>query len=828
MTTFAENQARIARSPTCVVRLIMDTCANTFSVGACAADGVPCYYTYPTCKDPDNYSKTTRNYDFCLNRGWRIPGLMPLIAALQQWTTSIKPDQAITRAGTLRISMLDDSPLPWANPDKPTNYQNRETGGSWWRNFLARNPNYADRPAEIWQGFSNLVWPIGYRRTFRGLISALELGEAGCDIELIDFLKKLEAKVPTRESSTNKLTANYLSGATMSVADVTEFPESGTVRIQDDRASTYEYVSYTGRNLDGKYLTGCVAGRYGTSKGTRAVGCPVRSMACFADPATGEGIPADRAFLDLLVTCGGISALDIGTRDQAITLSSACDADDATLNINGQVFSLPGSGIVRIGDELVIFQDRSGGANFTIFSSVGPSELSAPLSLTNRNYWWFRINANPGAEAIDRLSFWLSRAAGVTGYLYISLFEDTSGHPGSILDQTFGTIYVNTLSDEMGQYYIYKHHALTPGAYYWIRIATSALTGNVYIEYVNTGAPQGQFACSSTPNYQAGTWTWCNGSCEFIAERIDTTPPKLLNCLRGQYGTTAAGHPAGSEVLITDFSDEVRTWLAPCLYRRFVGSPTPVHELVTELRQATLGRIWQGEDSKIHFKAAPRPLVLPGVKLIEDKDIINRSLQLEQNEGARLTRITTHYNSLNPEDPGTAAEEYQEHYLRIEAFLEDPNYFGSIKDGEFFLPWIYQGLEARAAADALLMRFRYGAPILNLQVELKDAADIFVGDFLQIATDLVIDEQAVTRLILYEITSKRQVRIGSNEWDLTVLAFASGMGGGGMTGRGCVISPLSYNNSYDFYGDEDHSIFGWVCDENFQVGAAKDPGYSIT
>src|SRR6056300_1953587 len=75
--TAAYNTAakRFGKEVQWLVEIDLDRCDETYSeegaAGTCqatdAGDGARCFYSYLTCQDPTNYTKTTRTYYFCLN-----------------------------------------------------------------------------------------------------------------------------------------------------------------------------------------------------------------------------------------------------------------------------------------------------------------------------------------------------------------------------------------------------------------------------------------------------------------------------------------------------------------------------------------------------------------------------------------------------------------------------------------------------------------------------------------------------------------------------------------------------------------------------------------
>ena len=87
----------ISRAVVRRVVLYLDYCANTYGVSPCAASGSPCcYYTFPTCKDPAHYTKTSKAYAFSMADGPWVPESLPYLADVKTVPTEIRPGDNVT------------------------------------------------------------------------------------------------------------------------------------------------------------------------------------------------------------------------------------------------------------------------------------------------------------------------------------------------------------------------------------------------------------------------------------------------------------------------------------------------------------------------------------------------------------------------------------------------------------------------------------------------------------------------------------------------------------------------------------------------------------
>jgi hypothetical protein len=343
--SYDDELAALCRTVTWKVVLRLDYCAHTCGQDPCAAAGPPwCYYTYPTCLDPAHFSRGTKDYAFALADGPRLEGCLPCLAEIKSVPTEIRPEDNVTRRARITLEFFDDAPLALANPDRTVS--NAESGGSFFRNLFARNPNLQDRTAEIWQGFLGL--PLNeYRLHFRGAIDDLEWREGRARVVVKDLLKLLEREIPPEQSSGNELTSAYNGDETMAVADASQFEAPGTVKVED------EYVTFTG--IADETLYGCVAGAFGSSATSHAKGVRVRQVEIFAEPEGGAGLPPDELFLDLLCRLGGIDPLAIATVDRGTELAEGIADDVLDLPLNASA-GLPETGVARIGDELIRYR----------------------------------------------------------------------------------------------------------------------------------------------------------------------------------------------------------------------------------------------------------------------------------------------------------------------------------------------------------------------------------------------------------------------------------------------------------------------------------------
>ncbi len=339
----------LTRGITWLVVLELDYCEHEFGEGPCTASGTPCcYYTWTTCKDAANYSAGKKEYWFSLAKGPAIAGALPCLEGIKTVPTEIRPEEDVTRRARLTIELIDDAPTALANPDKNTS--NPETGGSFFKNLIARNPNYEGRSASILQGFPGLA-VNEYKLCFKGVVDSLEYEEGRCRIIIKDQLKLLDKKTPPQTSSDNVLVYPYDGGFSMNVTGGDEFEPPGCIKIGA------EYILFSGKM--GNTLMGCMPGKYGSSQQYHDAGEAIKQVTVFADEDSGEGISPDEIFLSLLCRQGGISPFDIAVTDSGAVLAGDVSQTDMSVPVD-MPEKFPQTGIIRIGDEMIIYRGVQG------------------------------------------------------------------------------------------------------------------------------------------------------------------------------------------------------------------------------------------------------------------------------------------------------------------------------------------------------------------------------------------------------------------------------------------------------------------------------------
>lgn len=375
MATFSDKRTAETRQPIWLLILYIDQCNNEYGQAPCTASGGQCYYTWTTCEDTANYDQGTRKYCFT-NRGapyissstWDSDALPLLKSPIEHVPTEIHQDKFQTERGKINFKLADDDALPFTDPNKSTSATD---SGRFWRNWLARIPNYHGRKAELYLGFRG-VDVANYELFWAGKIRDINFAKHGITIECVDRLWQLaDKKVPANISDNNTVQdSDGISDidTSVKVADVTEFYDATsdfpqTIKIED------EYILYTGKNPPDaatlpNHLTGLTRGAFGSTAVSHMQYTAIKQAVVYSDDDDTTwldctGWTADRIFLDLLCNKAEVDAsfMEIA-EDQSITCNGAVASGDTSITLNNGD-KLPSAGVVKINSELIIYTSLS-------------------------------------------------------------------------------------------------------------------------------------------------------------------------------------------------------------------------------------------------------------------------------------------------------------------------------------------------------------------------------------------------------------------------------------------------------------------------------------
>ncbi len=322
--------------------------------GEADTGGRNCYYTYPTCLDTSKYVKGTYTWKFT-SRELTISGAFPYVERINYIPIEIDPKSNVSRRGNMEIEFADDNPLFYAVPNK--NPSPVEQGGTFWKNLLARNPNYYHRIVEVYLGFKGLS-EADFRLYFRGLIEKIELKGSRAVLTAKDLLKSLDQQSHIKASDRCKLAQDYTGGSNCYVYYGQELPDWGIIKTEDGK-----YIKFngkTGPDENGKWTLQNANYCFGGS-GTASAGKKVRQVLVYArdNSGIGDGLPLDWIVMDLLCNRAGINPDYFEMVESGDTLASDITAGASSIPVNNPDL-FPDTGIIKIDNELIVYRGKSG------------------------------------------------------------------------------------------------------------------------------------------------------------------------------------------------------------------------------------------------------------------------------------------------------------------------------------------------------------------------------------------------------------------------------------------------------------------------------------
>jgi hypothetical protein len=337
-------------SPYPYVKRVDDTVYATNCTAADAGDGSRCWYSRPSCQDPDNFNagndyeatpalRGIREFKFCRKDApLALPGenVAPLLDRFDLAGQEVDPGRGVTVNERVRFTFVDDAGPGLWNPlqSKIGKLVNTATGGgTFWRRFLAIYRNYTNPKGYLIRkvGFvESGAAESDYQQRGRYLMANITIrGDDRVTIECTDRLKIHRKDLPAKISDTNTLQTSMSVGTTtMYLADVGEISSLAwnaaettpdykvTLEIDYDNAGSEEKVNVTAIDLDANTCT-VQRARWGTTAVKHDADAKVREIVEFGTERTDPiGVPMGKNPLDIiqeLYLYAGIDSDDIDT-----------------------------------------------------------------------------------------------------------------------------------------------------------------------------------------------------------------------------------------------------------------------------------------------------------------------------------------------------------------------------------------------------------------------------------------------------------------------------------------------------------------------------------
>lgn len=237
MSNYTDQRDAFGRQVQWLVEIDLDRCSLVYGVGSCTAvgtaDGDYCWYSLPTCQVPSVYAREVKTYRFCLND---VPwpdssvAVFPLIDEIDNVPQEIRADKLDTYPEKIKVKFYFDHNPPPQDHDKGV--YNTSTAGEFWRNLVARNRNYVNRPLRVKRGFyaSGFALADFVQVGPEFNVTAISIDGNRATLTAESPLAKLnKLKLPYDISEDNTLQASIDATVTScTVLDADEFPNPST------------------------------------------------------------------------------------------------------------------------------------------------------------------------------------------------------------------------------------------------------------------------------------------------------------------------------------------------------------------------------------------------------------------------------------------------------------------------------------------------------------------------------------------------------------------------------------------------------------------------
>jgi hypothetical protein len=338
-----------AARPVEIVEIIQPLCSRTFGVSPCNATGDACWNTDKTCKflsaldlsksltlrfvNDDVYEWQDNNTNLLTENGNTLtteagdPFLIdyiyqPALAipAMQNYQTAptvlnvASGSRNKSPLGYRAVSNVRIKDFPWndvgTDPYVSTRAYDPDQIGSFWSKWLARNPYHIGYTLNIYEGLIGEPLSVMTQREY--VIEKIDAGRNGVSITAKDILRKItDTNLTAPYLSRGELASNITNVATaMTVAGATlsDYPETGYVRINSEVIQYAQRYETTGGNI---YFDGLTRGLAGTTGAAQSQNDRVQRVLYY------NATPFHEILYDLLVNWGGIPAKYINFADWA-------------------------------------------------------------------------------------------------------------------------------------------------------------------------------------------------------------------------------------------------------------------------------------------------------------------------------------------------------------------------------------------------------------------------------------------------------------------------------------------------------------------------------
>ncbi len=729
-----------------------------------------CFNTFATCQDTDNYAQEIKTYRFSspidgISRAYdAIPSIRSIISA----PAKLDPGRSLGKRAKVVITFqdhphhdrgIDKYALERADGTAGVPAYTPANQGSFFGKLHSRNPHYVGRILRVMTGF--LPWDHD-----EGPGSQASASEA-----------TVEANLDTRTYVIDQWNGPDASGRFMIIAkDLLKLAEDSRAEcpvrntgaldagISDSVLSaittTYDGV---GADLD---LSGL-----GSTLGAMAIDQGTGVNLFVADSVGGVhkvhaytmGTPFDLStagFIASLVVAFPFSSLIVS--DDGLVLWGQAGANIRRYNMS-VAFDITSAVLVGLATNGLAVVTASADGVYFYFRNVGDARTIDRWVLTG-DPWDFDNSQISGSIALDSSEI----VGGIAGLsisadgsrLYVVDSADDKIHfytmlsPFAVSSATYdGSALDYDLNAEDAS------PALSLFAHSGDRLAFPGQTNQTLYSYTLTNSGVVTLSPAGVGNLEyetAGTVRIGDELMLFARDGDD-----LLFTARGAFDTIAAAHDAGdlvqqakhfstvrvdfilqdllenfagidpSFIPITDWNDEISTFLATFILSTIISEPVGVTSLINELSQQCLVLLrWDELDQEFNLTALRS--TLPEL-IVTDANTIQGTLRQVDSPKDRLTRVTILYGRLNTLVRLDDRTGFIFSHTSTDSVAETADEFGDIRNLNLNSRWFSSGQASvvEEAADGILARYVDTPAVFQFSLDVKDAT-IWTGSIIEI------------------------------------------------------------------------------------------------
>lgn len=263
----------------------------------------------------------------------------------------------------------------------------------------------------------------------------------------------------------------------------------------------------------------------------------------------------------------------------------------------------------------------------------------------------------------------------------------------------------------------------------------------------------------------------------------------LIPILRGQAGTTAAAHSAGTRVqrvlnytnvlcwdivydLLVNYGGisptlidkaawdaEGNLWLADIRFSALISEATGVSDLVGEVTQQGLFDIWWDERAQTIRMRAIRPPTEAVPRIDDEANIIADSYSMQERDENRITEIWLYLYQRDQSKRITEESNFRQVRVRIDADAASANEYGDRRIKKIYSRWIQTDAVSIAVSAKLLSYYRDTPRIVTVDLDAKDRT-IWTGDIIDVKHRAITSDTGEELYQRYIVISSQEVKSG--------------------------------------------------------------------